>query len=438
LSRPQPASCPASPGLALLPAAVATGALPGSFFLAAAGCLLLAFLFSLFETALQHYSRVRLMAEAKRKGTEEAIDRLLEHGDEIYFASKVGRGLLHVLSVACLVLAFAGYSPSAASAIGWTAALAVWFLLVNVAIPYVLGSRYADAILLRWLVPYARILRPVRPPTNLLHRMAARLVRASARPDPSEEIKDEILSAVEEGTREGSLEASEKRMIEGVIDLRDVTVDRVMTPRTEMVCIDVETGPEEAIARSLEDGLSRLPVFRGTPDDIVGILYVKDFLAHVGKGRLPAVSEILRAPFFVPQSKNVGELLHEMRAQPTHMAVVLDEYGGTAGLVTIEDILEEIVGEIVDEHEAAPPREVVEISEGAASVDGRTHIDELNRALDLAVPESEEYETVGGLLFSRLGRVPNRGESVDLDGVRFTVEDADERRVNRVKVSRNS
>jgi CBS domain containing-hemolysin-like protein len=224
-------------------------------------------------------------------------------------------------------------------------------------------------------------------------------------------------------------------MIEGVIDLRDGTVERIMTPRTEMVCIDADATAEEAIARSLEDGLSRLPVYRGTPDDIIGILYVKDLLRHVGKGAMPPIPQILRPAHFVPPSKNVRELLHEMRAQPAHMAIVLDEYGGTKGLVTIEDILEEIVGEIVDEHEATPPSEVVRISEHAASVDGRTHIDELNRAMDLAVPESEEYDTVGGLLFCHLGRVPNRGESLDLEGIRFTVEDADERRVNRVKVS---
>jgi CBS domain containing-hemolysin-like protein len=421
--------------VALLPVAVAAAALPGAFFLAAAGCLLLAFLFSLFETALLHYSRVRLMAEARRLGREEAIDRVLAHEDEIFFASKAGRGLLHVVSVACLVLALAGSETPVPTAVAWTAVLASWFLLVNVAIPYVLGSRYGDAILLRWLVPYARALLPVRPLTNLLHRLAARLVRATTPPDPSEEIKDEILSAVEEGTREGSLEASEKRMIEGVIDLRDVTVERIMTPRTEMVCIDADATAGEAIARSLGDGLSRLPVCRGTPDDIIGILYVKDFLRHVGKPRMPPIAEIVRPPVFVPPSKNVRELLNEMRASAAHMAIVLDEYGGTKGLVTIEDILEEIVGEIADEHEAAPPSEVVRISDHAASVDGRTHIDELNRAMDLAVPESEEYDTVGGLLFCRLGRVPSRGESLDLEGVRFTVEDADERRVNRVKVS---
>ena len=165
------------------------------------------------------------------------------------------------------------------------------------------------------------------------------------------------------------------------------------------------------------------------------MLYLKDLLPYLGKPDLPKIESILRKPFFVPQSKNVGDLLQEMRAKQIHLAVVLDEYGGTAGVVTIEDILEEIVGEIADEHEGTVPSDVVRISEHAATVEGRTHIDDLNRSLDLDVPESEEYETVGGLLFSRMGRVPAAGEHYDLDGVRFTILEADERRINRVKVA---
>ena len=219
------------------------------------------------------------------------------------------------------------------------------------------------------------------------------------------------------------------------MDLREVTADHVMTPRTEMVCLQVGTTAAEAIGAARGRGLSRLPIYRDTPDDIVGVLYIKDLLPLFGKEDVPPVERLARQPFFIPQSMKVGKLLQEMRGRHVHLAIVLDEYGGTAGVVTIEDILEEIVGEIVDEHESEETHDVVKINENVATVEGRAHIDDLNRALDLEVPESDEYETVGGLLFSRIGHVPAAGEHFDLDGVRFTVLEADERRIHRVKVT---
>jgi len=203
-----------------------------------------------------------------------------------------------------------------------------------------------------------------------------------------------------------------------------------------MIAIAVDGTVEAAVAKSTEHGLSRLPVYRTTPDSVIGVLYVKDLLPYITKKNAPPpLSKILRPPFFVPESKIVGHLLNEMKAKKIHMAIVLDEYGGTAGVATIEDILEEIVGEIEDEHEREATRDLVRINENAATVDGRTHIDDLNEAMHISVPESEEYETVSGLLFSHLGRVPAVGENMELNGVRLTVLEADSRRVNRVKVT---
>jgi len=401
----------------------------------AIGCFVLAAIFALFENALQHHSRVRLTEEAKREDMVEAIDDALLQEDEILFATKIGRGLLQIVAVAAVVVLLVQAEVTTWSALGWSFGLAGLFLLSNVAGPYVLGRKAGHVILLRGLIPYRRLIFVVRPVASLLQRLATKMLRAGANPDPTDEITDEILSKVEEGTREGTLKASEKQMIEGVMDLREVTTEHVMTPRTEMVCLQVESSVSQAIVRAQENGHSRLPVYRDTPDDILGVLYVKDLLPYLGRGEQPPIQGILRRPFFVPQSKNVGVLLREMQAKQVHMAIVLDEYGGTAGVVTIEDILEEIVGEIADEHESRAPHDVVKITDNAATVEGRTHIDDLNDALDLEVPESEEYETVGGLLFTRLGRVPSTGEHYDLQGVRFTVLEADERRINRVKVT---
>ena len=422
------------PELAVAPLLLSASS-PVGLLLVTGGCFLLAFLFAIFENALQYYSSARLAAMAKKRGIDDALDAVLLQEDDIVFASKVGRGLFQTIGIATIVVAVVSAAPGDLEAIVWAVLFAAFFLLAMVSAPYVIGRRLGDRILLRWLLPYARFVRLLRPASRLLAGLAGRLVGNENGADPKDEIADEILSAVEEGSREGAIEDTEKRMIEGVIDLREVTADHVMTPRTEMVCLPVDASAEEAIERAKGRGLSRLPVYGSTPDEILGVLYVKDLLPFLGKDEPPAVNSLLRKPFFVPQSKNVGELLQEMRAKQVHLAIVLDEYGGTAGVVTIEDILEEIVGEIVDEHEGAAPTEVVRIDENAATVEGRTHIDDLNRSLDLEVPESEEYETVGGLLLSHLGRVPVAGEHCDLNGIRFTILEADERRITRVKVA---
>jgi CBS domain containing-hemolysin-like protein len=409
---------------------------PVGLLIVAIGCLVLAFVFALFENALQQHSRVRLTEEAKSKGLAEAIDKVLMREDEILFASKIGRGLVQIIAIATIVVFLVRTETTGLGVVMWAVAGTAVYLLFNVAAPYVVGRRAGHVILHRGLLPYSRAIAPLLPVATVLRAVATKLMRAGPEPSPEEEAKDELLSAAEEGAREGALDVKVKEMIEGVMDLGEVTAEQVMTPRTELVCLPVGTTVEQAIERSQERGLSRLPVYRGTPDDIVGVLYMKDLLPYLGRGETPAIERIVRGPLFVPQSKNVGELLTEMKAGQVHLAIVLDEYGGTAGIVTIEDILEEIVGEIADEHEQATGVEVVPIGRDQATVDGRTHVDDLNKALDLDVPEGEEYETVGGLLFTMMGRVPEQGEQFDMNGVRFTILEADERRINRVKVTK--
>jgi CBS domain containing-hemolysin-like protein len=433
----EPGPHPESGSFLLLFALLVSAASPAVLLIVAGGCLLLGFFCSVFEAALSDYSRVKLAAHAKKDGLSDAFDAVLLHEDDILFASKVSRGLFQTVGIAVAAVVFFGTAPGTLQTILVAVAFATFFMVFLVGAPYVLGTRLSENILLRWLLPYARVVGVVRPVTSALERFAARLIGAKhEEADPVEEIADDILSAAEEGAAEGALEHTEKRMIEGILDMREVAVDHIMTPRTEMISVAIDVDAKEAMREAARHGLSRLPVYRETADEIVGVLYVKDLLPFLGEDHMPAVATTARKPLFVPQSKNVAELLQEMRAKRVHLAIVLDEYGGTAGVVTIEDILEEIVGEIEDEHEASPQRsDVVVIDENAATVEGRTHIDDLNRSMDLEVPESEEYETVGGLLFCRMGRVPVVGEHYDVNGIRFTILEADERRVNRVKVA---
>ncbi|MHC4600343.1 MAG: hemolysin family protein, partial [Planctomycetota bacterium] len=252
----------------------------------------------------------------------------------------------------------------------------------------------------------------------------------------AESIADEILSAAEEGRVGGVIREEEQDMIEGIIRFKERQISDVMTPRTEMVCLPVDTTVREAARFALEKGFSRIPVFRETRDDIVGLLHVRDLLEFwdVENGDPPPLEKIVREAHFTPESKKIPEIFEEMRIKKTHMAVAVDEYGGTTGLITVEDILEEIVGEIEDEYDQEPEEPFRKIDVRTALVDGHFRIDDLNDRFRVALPEEDGYDTVGGYLSSVFGRVPQRGEMHSLDGVEFTVMDADVRRVRLVQV----
>jgi CBS domain containing-hemolysin-like protein len=250
---------------------------------------------------------------------------------------------------------------------------------------------------------------------------------------------DELRLIVERGGEQGVLEAEEEQMINAVIELGDRRVHEVMIPRVAIAALDADATLDDAIDLVVEVGHSRIPVYRESIDEIVGILYAKDLLPYLkpDAGPRPAIRKLLRPPVLVPESMTVDDLLHEFQRRKVHIAIVLDEYGGTAGLVTIEDLLEEIVGEIQDEYDVEEPM-VVRLSDHEARVDGRADVDELLELfdLDLKLEDAEEYDTVGGLLYHRVGGVPAPGDSIDVDGLRLTVETTDGRRVGKVLVTR--
>ena len=250
---------------------------------------------------------------------------------------------------------------------------------------------------------------------------------------------DELRLIVERGGEQGVLEAEEEQMINAVIELGERRVHEVMVPRVAIASLPADATLEEAIDLVVEVGHSRIPVYHDTIDEIVGILYAKDLLPYLKPDAepRPALRKLLRPPVLVPESMTVDDLLHEFQRRKVHIAVVLDEYGGTAGLVTIEDLLEEIVGEIQDEYDVEEPM-VVRLSEHEARVDGRADVDEILELfdLDLQLEDEDEYDTVGGLVYHRIGGVPAPGDSVEVDGLRLTVESTDGRRVGKVLVTR--
>ena len=237
------------------------------------------------------------------------------------------------------------------------------------------------------------------------------------------EAEVELLRSVEQSQREGGLGETTAEMIENVVEFTSTDVGEVMTPRTDIEGIEKTDDLSEIKAFIGQEGHSRIPVYEEDLDHIAGILYVKDLVPFLGED--PAtfrLQPLLRSPIVVPETKVVADLLADFQRSEVHMAIVVDEYGGTAGLVTIEDVLEEIVGEIKDEHEGdlEEEPELRSLANGHYEVDGRFHVDDLNEALSLALPEDEEYDTVGGYLMACLGRVPDQGDSWDSENVRLT------------------
>ena len=251
---------------------------------------------------------------------------------------------------------------------------------------------------------------------------------------------EELSILVERGGEQGILEAEEEQMIQAVIELGDQRIHEVMVPRIAMVTLPADASMEEAIDTVIEEGHSRIPVYETTIDEIIGILYAKDLLPFLkgSAAERPSLRSILRTPVFVPESMSVDDLLHEFQRRKVHLAIVLDEYGGTAGLVTIEDLLEEIVGEIQDEYDEEEPM-IVRLSEDEARVDGRADVDDLADLFDtnLGLEDADEYDTVGGLIYHRIGGVPKPGDQVAVDGLTLTVETIDGRRVGKVLVVRD-
>lgn len=251
--------------------------------------------------------------------------------------------------------------------------------------------------------------------------------------------QDDIEQAIIDAGQEGDIEASESSMMLKILHLDELCAEDLMTPRADIHALEGSRSVAEAIEEILQHGHSRLPIYKENRDNIIGIVYAKDLLREAMQPenlKIP-VARIMRQAFFVPETKNALEVLNELRARKTHMAIIIDEHGGTSGLVTIEDILEEIVGEIEDEHDAPKEADIIMESDGTARLNGRAYLDDINDALGIKL-ESDEVDTIGGLLSHIAGRLPLPGEKFFLEGFVFEVEDSDTRQVHTVLADRQS
>src|SRR2546427_154683 len=279
-----------------------------------------------------------------------------------------------------------------------------------------------------------------RPVTELLNRSANAVVRLLGIKGASAELErihspEEIRMLVEQSRQRGTLEASDARMLEGVFEFSEKNARDVMTPRTQIVALPTTLSLEQAADRVAAAGRSRYPVYRQSLDDIVGAVHDKAILAGLRGGTGGTVESVMRPAFFVPSTREVEDVLADMKRQKVHLAIVLDEFGGTAGLVTMEDLLEEIVGQIYDEYDRPPAATPASAGEAATPViAGGTEIKDVNEAYGLTLDDSD-YTTIGGLLFGTLGRLPKVGDQVRLSGAIFEILEMEGRRVGKVRVA---
>ncbi|HHK60122.1 MAG TPA: HlyC/CorC family transporter [Desulfobacterales bacterium] len=254
--------------------------------------------------------------------------------------------------------------------------------------------------------------------------------------ESADELEHELQELIEEGEKHGLLSPDEGLMITGVLDLKDTLVREIMTPRTEMVTIEEDASMSETIERIRQEGYSRLPVQRGTPDQIVGTVHAKDLLLALDDPAATPVKELAKPAFFVSETDTVADLLKLFQREHAHLAIVTDEFGVTRGLVTLEDALEEIVGEITDEHDDEEPN-LRPVDSSTVLADGRTRIEEVEAYFNVNLPEGP-YDTIGGLITHQLGRIPQPGARLSIPPLVFTTVLASKRRVISVRISRTA
>ncbi len=398
-------------------------------------------------------SRVEQLVDEGRPGAKR-VQRLLDDPGRFLAVCQLGLTVIGFLASAfaavslsqqlAALLASVGMAAGTADGVALVAVtvlLALFTIVFAELVPKTLALANTERFALTLSVPLVVLGRLLTPVVALLTSITKTITRAmGARVSSDAHITaEELRLIVERGGEQGILEAEEEQMINAVIELGDRRLHQVMVPRIHIVAISASASFDAAIELVVAEGHSRIPVYETSVDEVVGILYAKDLLPFLKStsAEPPSLRSLLRTPVFVPESLSIDDLLHEFQRRKVHMAIVLDEYGGTAGLVTIEDLLEEIVGEIQDEYDEEEPL-VERLGEDRARIDGRAAVEDLLELWDirLTLEDEEEYDTVGGLVYHRIGGVPQPGDEVLLAGLRLTVESTDGRRVAKVMVVR--
>jgi CBS domain containing-hemolysin-like protein len=399
--------------------------------------LILAALAASAETSLTSISRVRLRQLVEQKVAAAIVIERLHRDPNAYLSTIliVNTVAIIVASSAATLLALHLYRQQVAE---WLVSL-VLSLVVLIACeitPKTLALQRAERVALRMarLVAVATLaMRPIVYVLTAVTRLMLRLLGGRAAVRGPFVTEEELKMLVSVGEEEGVLEEEEREMIHGIFEMGDMLVREVMVPRTDLVAIEVNEPVEKAVDLVTKHGHTRIPVYERDLDHIVGVLYAKDLLRAVVRGERKSLREIARKPYFTPESNKVQDVLRDLRKNRVHMAIVVDEYGGTAGAVTIEDILEEIVGPIQDEYDIGEEDEIQFISPNEVVLDGRVSVDDVNELLKLNIA-ADDYDSIGGYVLDQLGAPPKVGATLKLGNAELRVEGVQGTRIKKVRI----
>jgi len=388
------------------------------------------------RTLLQSPVRPMLLDGLDDK-VEERIDATLERHPSLPSAAGLARLFFLAAAAVFLIRGIAELTDLQRWPIGLGSALFGGLTLE--AFPALVQRRRARRCVLSFL-PFAVVLAYLLRPLTFVFERLLSFMGAEADDTSATDLSTKLLDVAADHLREQGLTETEQHMIGRVLDLPEADAASTMTPRTELTAVTQDSTLSEFLKLSLEEGHSRIPVYGENLDDIKGVLYLKDLMQLTVEGKdlgKATASDHMRDAYFVPETKSVPNLLEEMRKRRIHLAVVVDEYGGTAGVVTIEDLIEEIVGEIRDEHDdKEESAELVRVDENKIEADGRVALYDLNEFFGTDLPEDEDYDTIAGLLFDRFGHIPSVGEHLKIDDLFLEVLQADDRRIHRVRLTR--
>jgi len=398
--------------------------------------VLLAALLTMAQTAIDRVSRGKAhhLVQEKKKGSQYLL-RIVEdparYMNVMWLLTLVAQVTAAVLATGLAIDAFSG-AGEVVAAIGVTVVLYV----VAVLPPKAIAVQHTDRcalVVARSIYLLGKFLRPLSRVLVVASNFMMLLLPGRRMPE-GPFVTDEDLRQLVDIDDDEESEEEEQELIHSVFEFSDTIVREVMVPRPDMVVLPSDATLEQALETITQAGYSRIPIFDGDIDNIVGVLYAKDLLKRSTEDGSTRAATLSRAPLFVPEQKKLAELLREMQEQRVHMAIVIDEYGGTAGLVTIEDLVEEIVGEIVDEYDKEEPL-VEPLGDGALRVDAKLGIDEVNELLGVELPD-DDWDTVGGLVYELTGRVPVPGETVRFESIEFQTERVTGRRIQKVVIRR--
>lgn len=402
-------------------------------------CLVFSAFFSGSETTLTSLSELKIRHMIEEDEKAKPLTLWLEHPNKVLNTILIGNNIVNILA-SVLATDFTAKVAGNSNIALVTGVMTVMVLFFGEISPKTYAKHNAEKLAIPIIkilkIPYV-IFYPFSYGINKLVKLMIVLSGGNLEKSKHKLTEDELEFYITESGKEGTLENHKSVMLRNIFDISEIYVKEVMVPRTDMVAVDIDSTPDEYLDRILVSEFSRIPVYDGSVDKIVGILYVKDLLKFVKEDGVNFdLKKVIRKPFFVPETKKIDAMMGEFQKSRNHMAVVIDEYGGVAGIVTLEDILEEIVGEIWDEYDTEE-QEVTQLSDDMYIVDVRMDIDDFCDKFEIVkTHEMDEYETVGGLVFDIAGKIPEIGEVYEYSSYRFKILNKFERRLDKVELTR--